>query len=382
MSNWDLMMPGMGLTAIGLAGVVISYSGLAHTFIDGMHALTGLTMMIGLIFLSAGILEGGISTSNRAKATTLVVLSIVLSFGAYSFTINTISTTPIFAGILLIIATPAVVMAYVAMKMPKYLKPIGTIFGLAASAGIITFIVFGMIGPDPYLLAEEEPPSEEQVPSEVPSEAPTEEPQAQEADLTVSILEGSAEQGNPDYDPDVATVSKGQVVEWINEDAVQHTVTSSEDFGETFDSGLMDAGASFVLNTGELDAGEYLYMCIVHPWMESTLVVEGKGSSDDGQGSTVAKVSIPQGAGIQNQDQIYYDPDSLTVQAGTTVVWSNDDDAIHTVTSGVPSEGPSEVFDSGMVAAGETFEYTFDETGTFDYYCIVHPWMTGNVIVE
>ena len=51
MSNWDLMMPGMGLTSIGLAGVVISYSGIAHTFIDGMHALTGLTMFIGLIFL-------------------------------------------------------------------------------------------------------------------------------------------------------------------------------------------------------------------------------------------------------------------------------------------------------------------------------------------
>ena len=66
MSNWDLMMPGMGLTSIGLAGVVISYSGIAHTFIDGMHALTGLTMFIGLIFLAAGILQGGVSTSNKA----------------------------------------------------------------------------------------------------------------------------------------------------------------------------------------------------------------------------------------------------------------------------------------------------------------------------
>ena len=64
MSNWDLMMPGMGLTSIGLAGVVISYSGIAHTF--SMHALTGLTMFIGLIFLAAGILQGGVSTSNKA----------------------------------------------------------------------------------------------------------------------------------------------------------------------------------------------------------------------------------------------------------------------------------------------------------------------------
>ena len=55
-------MPGAGLTAIGMAGVVVSYSGIAHTFIDGMHALTGLTMFIGLIILSGGILEGGVST--------------------------------------------------------------------------------------------------------------------------------------------------------------------------------------------------------------------------------------------------------------------------------------------------------------------------------
>ncbi len=55
MSNWDLMMPGMGLTAVGLAGVVLSYAGIAHTFIDGLHALSGLVMFVGLIFLAVGI---------------------------------------------------------------------------------------------------------------------------------------------------------------------------------------------------------------------------------------------------------------------------------------------------------------------------------------
>ena len=45
--------------------------------------LTGLTMFVGLIFLAAGILDGGISTSNRAKATTLVILSIALGFGTF-----------------------------------------------------------------------------------------------------------------------------------------------------------------------------------------------------------------------------------------------------------------------------------------------------------
>ncbi len=220
---------------------------------------------------------------------------------------------------------------------------------------------------------------------------PTEEPEqaqpAKEADVSISILEGSDEQGNPDYDPDVATVSQGQVVEWTNEDSVQHTVTSSEDFGETFDSGLMDAGDTFVLDTSELQKGEYVYMCIVHPWMESTLIVDGAEESAteesvDAEESTVAEVSIPEGAGIQSEGQIYYDPESITVSAETNVLWSNDDTAVHTVTSGIPSEGPSELFDSGIIAAGETFEYTFEESGTYDYYCIVHPWMTGNVIVE
>ncbi|MEM4392121.1 MAG: copper-binding protein, partial [Candidatus Nitrosotenuis sp.] len=117
MSNWDLMMPGMGLTAIGLAGVVISYAGIAHTFVDGMHALTGLTMFIGLIFLAAGILDGGVSTSNRAKATTLVVLGISLSFAAAAFNFTSISTLPVFAGVMLIVAVPAIVIAYAAMKM-------------------------------------------------------------------------------------------------------------------------------------------------------------------------------------------------------------------------------------------------------------------------
>ena len=39
------------------------------------------------------------------------------------------------------------------------------------------------------------------------------------------------------------------------------------------------------------------------------------------------------------------------------------------------------MFDSSMIMAGETFEYTFDEEGTFAYYCIVHPWMIGEVVV-
>lgn len=367
MSNWDLMMPGMGLTAIGLAGVTVSYSGIAHTFVDGMHALTGLTMFVGLIFLSAGILEGGVSTSNKAKATTLVIVSIALAFAMFAFTQNTISTMPTFASLMMIIAIPSIVIAYVAMKMPKYLKPVAGIFILAAVAGIVSFVAFGVYGPSPYLLPEEVAEEVEEVVEEIPEGAQVH---------SVSILEGSSEQGNPDYDPDEIHAMQGHVVEWTNNDSFAHTVTSSIDFGETFNSGLMNPDEKFILDTTDLSLGEYEYMCIVHPWMISYLIVEEPREMQ----TTV--VSIPSGAGIQQLGQIYYNPDLVTVPAGSTVSWANNDEQIHTVTSGTPTNGPDGLFDSGIMSAKGSFHHTFDTAGNYDYYCIVHPWMQGTVIVE
>jgi plastocyanin len=70
-----------------------------------------------------------------------------------------------------------------------------------------------------------------------------------------------------------------------------------------------------------------------------------------------------------------YQPDSLTVPAGTTVTWNNRDVVRHTVTS---DEG---LFDSGRLGSGESFSYTFKEPGTFNYHCTIHTFMHGTVIV-
>jgi len=264
MSNWELVMPGGGLTAIGMAGLVTSYSGLAHTFIDGMHALTGLLFFIGLIFLSAGILDGGVSTSNRTKATVLVVISIVLGFGAAAFIGNESTTLPTIAGLLIMIAVPGIVIAYMATKMPQYVKPVGLIFIFAIGLGITVFFGFGILGPTGYLLPEVVEEAVEEVVQEVPMGKI----------FAISILAGSAEQGNPDYDPDTATISQGFVIEWTNNDEVMHTVTSSLDFGETFDSSILNAGERFLLDSNKLDIGSYEYMCVVHPWMVASIVIE------------------------------------------------------------------------------------------------------------
>ncbi|AIF82978.1 putative multicopper oxidase [Candidatus Nitrososphaera evergladensis SR1] len=69
-------------------------------------------------------------------------------------------------------------------------------------------------------------------------------------------------------------------------------------------------------------------------------------------------------------------PAAVSVHEGTTVTWTNDDNAIHTVTE------VNNIFDSGFVQAGAKWQHAFKEEGKFDYYCMLHPWMKGTVIVE
>lgn len=71
-----------------------------------------------------------------------------------------------------------------------------------------------------------------------------------------------------------------------------------------------------------------------------------------------------------------YSVNVLTVPAGTTVTWTNEDGMMHTVTAADGS------FDSGFLNEGDTFSYTFDEPGEYEYFCSPHPWMRAKVIVE
>jgi plastocyanin len=76
-----------------------------------------------------------------------------------------------------------------------------------------------------------------------------------------------------------------------------------------------------------------------------------------------------------------YLPSIITIKQGQQVTWSNEDVAFHTVTSGLYDE-PSDLFDSGHLDPEQKFIVSFDERGTFDYFCTLHPWMAGKVIVE
>jgi predicted secreted protein with PEFG-CTERM motif len=72
-------------------------------------------------------------------------------------------------------------------------------------------------------------------------------------------------------------------------------------------------------------------------------------------------------------------PSYATARVGDTIIFLNGDDAPHTSTSGTPAIGPDGVWDSGLQQPGVDYELTLDTAGTFDYFCMVHPWMTGQL---
>jgi plastocyanin len=124
------------------------------------------------------------------------------------------------------------------------------------------------------------------------------------------------------------------------------------------------------------------------------LVAAGCGGDDDddGGGGGAATTEQPAGGGggdgggagggggggaEVSMEGIAFQPAEVTVSAGDTVTWTNDDSVGHDVTADSFSSG-----DPGGMAPGDTFEHTFEEAGTFDYVCTVHPGMEGTVVVE
>ena len=118
----------------------------------------------------------------------------------------------------------------------------------------------------------------------------------------------------------------------------------------------------------------------------STNATSGSTNATD-QASDNAQVSIVPGASTLTDTA--FSPNSIEVTVGQTVVWTNDDSAFHTVTSG--TAGATDVgkeFDSGLTgptaltSKGKTFEHTFDRIGDYPYFCTLHPAMVGTVIVK
>jgi plastocyanin len=94
-----------------------------------------------------------------------------------------------------------------------------------------------------------------------------------------------------------------------------------------------------------------------------------------------SSVLIPNG-NFDISNTAFYIPLNLEVITGTTVVWINDDSVPHTIQSQDSQGNIIGLFNSAPLLTGESFEYTFEESGVYNYFCSLHPWRVGIVTVR
>lgn len=118
--------------------------------------------------------------------------------------------------------------------------------------------------------------------------------------------------------------------------------------------------------------------------IDDVRIVQVVDNSETKETTNSAAISIPQGTSVPSceQSNSCYVPYEIVISPGTEVTWTNNDNAAHTVTSGSPEDGPDGIFDSALFMSGSTFSHSFLQSGTYPYFCMVHPWMIGKITVS
>ena len=114
----------------------------------------------------------------------------------------------------------------------------------------------------------------------------------------------------------------------------------------------------------------------------SLIMVAPSAFAAHGEGGMSATVENAPGSSTPGCEPNCFIPSTVVITEGGTVTWQNTDNAAHTATAGSPADGPSGAFDSSLMMVDGSFSFTFDSAGTYPYFCMVHPWMEGTVIVE
>ena len=128
-----------------------------------------------------------------------------------------------------------------------------------------------------------------------------------------------------------------------------------------------------------------MFLLLVMALLIVALPMAGCAGSGSTAGTTAkettaatAAATTAGGAGAKNEISIKgnaFSPDNLSIKVGDTVTWINNDSYAHTVKA---AKGE---FDSGNIANGAKFSFTFDKEGTYDYICGIHTFMTGKIVV-
>lgn len=124
-----------------------------------------------------------------------------------------------------------------------------------------------------------------------------------------------------------------------------------------------------------------MYLLLVMALLIIALPLAGCAGTGKTVSSTAAETTAAAtagGAGAKNEITIEsnsFKPDNLAIKVGDTVTWINNDSYAHTVKA---AKGE---FDSGNMASGAKFSFTFDKEGTYDYICGIHTFMKGKIVV-
>lgn len=256
---------------------------------------------------------------------------------------------------------------------------------LAVGAGVVLTLFDEMIAnPPPVALIRQ------------PGPPPPPPPPPAAGTTTIAMLAGASVQGSPDYGPDNAEVPLGNKVVWRNDDTAIHTSTSGTGTADPENAALFDTG---LVNPGESSApvelegvsvGDVInYYCFVHPFMVATLTITeaetGTPAPTDGA-PPAAGPTIHILAGSVTQGAPDFDPDPLTVTKGDKVNVVNDDNTLHTITSGTGATDANfgKLFDTKFMdpQATAVIDTASLDPATYDFFCLVHPYMQGKLVVE
>lgn len=164
-------------------------------------------------------------------------------------------------------------------------------------------------------------------------------------------------------------VRSGATVTWFNKEDNAHTTSATSG---AWDSGSLGRGGTFSFTPTV--AGAYEYVCNIHPQMHGTVVVDGV-TTPPALPPPAPPMAPPGQAGAVTVRDFAFDPPTLGVVTGATVTWTNTGRASHTVTERTGR------WDSGDLAPGGSFTFTFSQPGTYAYQCNIHPSMQAAITV-
>jgi plastocyanin len=183
------------------------------------------------------------------------------------------------------------------------------------------------------------------------------------------------------FEPNQLFIKAGDKVVWVNKDRANHSVVSlSFNSGTIEPAGSKDNSYSYTFSR----PGTYIYVDRFHPYMGGVIYVDVPASqreliSTTGGGFFDVKVEMPQNAAYKNNYGPYFVPATVTIPQKAKVTWINKDYVTHTATSG---DG-GKAFDTHPILPGESKTLNVNlPKGAYSYYCEIHPWMLGNMVVS